>query len=43
MYKGGGREGRGFVSVGAVDRDVEGLVGDLPEECAASLKGEGGS
>lgn len=43
MYKGrGGEDGR-FVGVGAVDRDVEGLIGDLPEEDASCLTGEGRS
>lgn len=37
MEEGGGGEGGGFVGVGAVDGDVEGLVGDLPEEDAAGL------
>lgn len=37
MEEGGGGEGGGFVGVGAVDGDVEGLVGYLPEEDAACL------
>jgi len=33
----GGGEGRGFICVGVVDPDVEGLVGDLPGDCACGL------
>lgn len=35
----GGGEGRGLVGVGVVDGDVEGLVGDLPEQGAGRLSG----
>ena len=28
----------GLVGVGVVDSDIEGLVGDLPQECACSLQ-----
>lgn len=35
----GGGEGGGFVGVGVVDGDVEGLVGYLPEEGAGRLGG----
>ena len=34
----GGGEGGGFVGVGVVDGDVEGLVGYLPEEGAGRLE-----
>jgi hypothetical protein len=37
LEEGRGGERGGFVGVGAVDGDVEGLVGDLPEEDAACL------
>jgi len=37
LEEGGGGERGGFVGVGAVDGDVEGLVGYLPEEDAACL------
>jgi hypothetical protein len=37
LEEGGGGEGGGFVGVGAVDGDIEGLVGYLPEEDAAGL------
>ena len=37
MEEGGGRERGGFVGVGAVDGDVKGLIGYLPEEDAAGL------
>ncbi len=43
LNEGGGGEGRGLVGVSAVDGDVEGLVGDLPEEGAPCLEGDGGS
>ena len=37
MDQGGCGEWSGFVSIGAVDRDIEGLVGDLPKEGAFCL------
>jgi hypothetical protein len=37
----GGGERGGFVGVGIVDSDVEGLVTNLPEEGASCLEGIG--